>query len=124
MRWNIEMGYRYFKELLTFDQYQLLTLHGIGRFRAIQFLTQNFLGVSAARVDEADAKPHAMTCGTPHSRRAFRANDCLRVSTSLGQEASFRHSKVVWVVCLKRLLVQNTIALSFQDIQVNFARLK
>ncbi|OPH54557.1 hypothetical protein BC351_31765 [Paenibacillus ferrarius] len=43
MRWNIETGYRYFKELLGFDQYQLLSFIGIGRFWAIQFLTQNFL---------------------------------------------------------------------------------
>jgi SRSO17 transposase len=43
VRWNIETGYRYFKELLGFDQYQLLSFHGIQRFWAIQFLTQNFL---------------------------------------------------------------------------------
>ncbi|WP_051250481.1 IS701 family transposase [Paenibacillus harenae] len=43
VRWNIETGYRYFKELLGFDQYQLLSIHGIQRFWAIQFLTQNFL---------------------------------------------------------------------------------
>jgi len=43
VRWNIETGYRYFKELLGFDQYQLLSFEGILRFWAIQFLTQNFL---------------------------------------------------------------------------------
>ncbi|WP_150273644.1 IS701 family transposase [Paenibacillus tepidiphilus] len=43
VRWNIETGYRYFKELLGFDHYQLLSLQGIERFWAIQFLTQNFL---------------------------------------------------------------------------------
>jgi hypothetical protein len=43
VRWNIETGYRYFKELLGFDQYQLLSFTGIQRFWAIQFLTQNFL---------------------------------------------------------------------------------
>jgi hypothetical protein len=43
VRWNIETGYRYFKELLGFDQYQLLSFEGIQRFWAIQFLTQNFL---------------------------------------------------------------------------------
>ncbi|MFD0872390.1 IS701 family transposase [Paenibacillus residui] len=43
VRWNIETGYRYFKELLGFDQYQLLSFRGIQRFWAIQFLTQNFL---------------------------------------------------------------------------------
>jgi hypothetical protein len=42
-RWNIETGYRYFKELLGFDQYQLLSFVGIERFWAIQFLTYNFL---------------------------------------------------------------------------------
>ncbi|QWU13226.1 Transposase DDE domain-containing protein [Paenibacillus sophorae] len=40
-RWHIETGYRYFKELLGFDQYQLLSFHGIRRYWAIQFLTQN-----------------------------------------------------------------------------------
>lgn len=43
VRWNIETGYRYFKDLLGFDQYQLLSFIGIQRFWAIQFLTQNFL---------------------------------------------------------------------------------
>ncbi|WP_229522542.1 hypothetical protein [Paenibacillus monticola] len=43
VRWNIETGYRYFKELLGFDQYQLLSFTGIQRFWAIQFLTQNVL---------------------------------------------------------------------------------
>jgi hypothetical protein len=43
VRWNIETGYRYFKELLGFDQYQLLSFTGIQRFWAIQFLTQNYL---------------------------------------------------------------------------------
>jgi hypothetical protein len=43
VRWNIETGYRYFKELLGFDQYQLLSYVGIERFWAIQFLTYNYL---------------------------------------------------------------------------------
>jgi hypothetical protein len=43
VRWNIETGYRYFKELLGFDQYQLLSFEGIQRFWEIQYLTQNFL---------------------------------------------------------------------------------
>ncbi|WP_081954154.1 IS701 family transposase [Paenibacillus sp. FSL R5-0345] len=43
VRWNIETGNRYFKELLGFDQYQLLSFIGIQRFWAIQFLTQNYL---------------------------------------------------------------------------------
>lgn len=43
VRWNIECGYRYFKELLGFDQYQLLSDYGIQRFWAIQFLTYNYL---------------------------------------------------------------------------------
>jgi hypothetical protein len=38
-----QTGYRNFKELLGFDQYQLLSFTGIQRFWAIQFLTQNFL---------------------------------------------------------------------------------
>ncbi|WP_407946424.1 hypothetical protein [Paenibacillus alkaliterrae] len=43
VRWHIETGYRYFKELLGFDQNQLLLLKGIERFWTIQFLTQNLL---------------------------------------------------------------------------------
>jgi SRSO17 transposase len=43
VRWSIETGYRYFKELLGFDQYQLQSFHAIKRFWAIQFLTYNFL---------------------------------------------------------------------------------
>jgi SRSO17 transposase len=43
VRWNIETGYRYFKELLGFDHYQLLSFEGIQRFWAIQYLTQNYL---------------------------------------------------------------------------------
>ncbi|WP_147385247.1 hypothetical protein [Paenibacillus thiaminolyticus] len=37
------MPLQVFKELLGLDQYQLLSFHGIQRFWAIQFLTQNFL---------------------------------------------------------------------------------
>ncbi|HHW36715.1 MAG TPA: transposase [Bacillales bacterium] len=44
-RWQIEVGYRYFKELLGFDQYQLLSHKGIERFWNIQFLTYNYLEV-------------------------------------------------------------------------------
>ena len=43
VRWNIETGYRYFKDLLGFDQYQLLSYKGIERFWCMQFLTYNFL---------------------------------------------------------------------------------
>jgi IS4 transposase len=32
VRWNIETGYRYFKELLGFDQYQLLSHKGNERY--------------------------------------------------------------------------------------------
>lgn len=42
-RWHIETGYRYFKELLGFDPYQLLSSQGISRLWAIQFLVQNLL---------------------------------------------------------------------------------
>jgi SRSO17 transposase len=42
-RWNIETGYRYFKDLLGFDEYQLLSHQGIERFWAIEFLAYNFL---------------------------------------------------------------------------------
>jgi SRSO17 transposase len=43
VRWQIEVGYRYFKELLGFDQYQHLSHKGIERFWTIQFLTYDFL---------------------------------------------------------------------------------
>lgn len=43
VRWEIETGYRYFKELLGFDQYQLLSFKAIERYWAIQYLVQNFL---------------------------------------------------------------------------------
>jgi SRSO17 transposase len=42
-RWSIETGYRYFKELLGFDQYQLLSMKGIERFWCLEFLTYNYL---------------------------------------------------------------------------------
>ncbi|MDQ0415836.1 IS701 family transposase [Mesobacillus stamsii] len=43
VRWHIETGYRYFKDLLGFDHYQLLSYKGIERFWCLQFLTYNFL---------------------------------------------------------------------------------
>ncbi|GGK02467.1 hypothetical protein GCM10007063_25960 [Lentibacillus kapialis] len=43
MRWHIGTGYRFFKDLLGFDQYQLLSHKGIERYWCIQFLTYNFL---------------------------------------------------------------------------------
>lgn len=43
VRWNIETGYRYFKDLLGFDHYQLLSYKGIERYWCLQFLTYNFL---------------------------------------------------------------------------------
>lgn len=43
IRWEIETAYRYFKELLGFDQYQLLSFKAIERYWVIQYLTQNFL---------------------------------------------------------------------------------
>lgn len=43
VRWHIETGYRYFKELLGFDQYQMWSFQAIERFWVIQFLTQNFI---------------------------------------------------------------------------------
>ncbi|WP_158553347.1 IS701 family transposase [Peribacillus saganii] len=45
VRWEIETGYRYFKELLGFDQYQMLSFKAIERYWVIQYLTQNFLEV-------------------------------------------------------------------------------
>ncbi|EKN68852.1 transposase, IS4 [Schinkia azotoformans LMG 9581] len=40
---NIETGYRYFKELLGFDEYQLLSHKGMERFWCIEFLTYNYV---------------------------------------------------------------------------------
>lgn len=45
VRWSIETGYRYFKELLGFDQYQLQSFHAIQRYWFIQFLVFNFLEI-------------------------------------------------------------------------------
>ena len=60
VRWNIETGYRYFKELLGFDQYQLLSFVGIERFWAIQFLTYNFLELQRREWSKVD---NSMTLG-------------------------------------------------------------
>lgn len=65
VRWNIETGYRYFKELLGFDHYQLLSFKGIQRFWAIQFLTQNAL--EFLRQEWADGG-HKMTLGETVNR--------------------------------------------------------
>ena len=43
VRWHIETGYRYFKELLGFDQYQHLSHKGIELFWNLQFLVYTFL---------------------------------------------------------------------------------
>ncbi|MDQ8736470.1 transposase [Paenibacillus sp. LHD-38] len=56
VRWHIETGYRYFKELLGFDQYQLLSFKGIERFWAIQFLTQNILEFQRQEWSKPSAK--------------------------------------------------------------------
>jgi SRSO17 transposase len=49
VRWQIEVGYRYFKELLGFDQYQHLSHKGIERFWTIQFLAYTFLALEQAK---------------------------------------------------------------------------
>ncbi|MBW8350172.1 transposase [Bacillus sp. IITD106] len=43
VRWHIETGYRYFKDLLGLDHYQLLSYKGIERYWFMQFFTYNFL---------------------------------------------------------------------------------
>lgn len=43
VRWNIETGYRYFKELLGFDQYQLRSFYAIQRYWTLQYFVYNFL---------------------------------------------------------------------------------
>jgi SRSO17 transposase len=45
VRWNIETGYRYLKDLLGFDQYQIRSHQAIQRYWAIQFLVYNFLEI-------------------------------------------------------------------------------
>jgi hypothetical protein len=60
VRWNIETGYRYFKDLLGFDQYQLLSYKAIQRFWVIQFLTQNFLEIQR---HEWSVGPKSLTLG-------------------------------------------------------------
>lgn len=54
VRWNIETGYRYFKELLGFDQYQLQSYNAIKRFWAIQYLTYNFLEIQRLEWSTSD----------------------------------------------------------------------
>jgi SRSO17 transposase len=44
-RWNIETGYRYLKDLLGFDQYQMRSFQAIKRYWAIQFLVYNYLEI-------------------------------------------------------------------------------
>jgi SRSO17 transposase len=44
-RWNIETGYRYLKDLLGFDQYQMRSFQAIQRYWAIQFLVYNYLEI-------------------------------------------------------------------------------
>lgn len=56
IRWHIETGYRYFKELLGFDQYQLLSFKGIHRHWAIQFLTQNLLEIQRVEWSKPSSK--------------------------------------------------------------------
>lgn len=43
VRWKIETGYRYFKDLLGFDQYQLHSCKAIHRYWSIQFMVYNYL---------------------------------------------------------------------------------
>jgi hypothetical protein len=43
VRWSIETGYRFFKELLGFDEYELHSFKAIKRFWCIQFLVYNYL---------------------------------------------------------------------------------
>ncbi|WP_372508726.1 transposase [Pseudalkalibacillus decolorationis] len=59
IRWNIETGYRYFKDLLGFDEYQLLSYKGIERFWCVQFLAYNYL--ECQRKDWE--KDHPLTIG-------------------------------------------------------------
>jgi hypothetical protein len=49
LRWNIETEYRYFKDLLGFDEYQLLSQKGIDRYWCIEFLTTTFLNTSVIK---------------------------------------------------------------------------
>ena len=43
VRWNIETGYRYFKDMLGFDHYQMHTYQAIERFWTIQYLVYAYL---------------------------------------------------------------------------------
>lgn len=56
IRWHIETGYRYFKEMIGFDQYQLLSFKGINRYWAIQFLTQNLLELQRMKWSKPSTK--------------------------------------------------------------------
>lgn len=43
VRWHIETGYRYFKDLLGFDEYQMWSYKSIERYWCIQYLTYAYL---------------------------------------------------------------------------------
>ena len=60
MRWSIETAYRYLKELLGLDPYQLLSYHAIKRYWSIQFLTINFLELERKKMSQ---QGHSMTLG-------------------------------------------------------------
>ena len=43
VRWHIETVYRYFKDLLGFDEYQMWSYKAVGRYWCIQHLTYAYL---------------------------------------------------------------------------------
>ena len=71
VRWQIEVGYRYFKELLGFDQYQHLSHKGIERFWTIQFLAYTFLAL-----EQAKGKRHSRSLTLEDVVRRIR-KDCM-----------------------------------------------
>ena len=55
VRWNIETGYRYFKDLLGFDQYQMQSYQAIERFWTIQYLVYAYLEFQRLQWTKEDA---------------------------------------------------------------------
>jgi SRSO17 transposase len=54
VRWNIETGFRYLKELLGFDQYQLRSFYAIQRYWTLQYLVYNFLELQRKEWSQSD----------------------------------------------------------------------
>ncbi|WP_169787829.1 transposase [Alicyclobacillus ferrooxydans] len=66
VRWNIETGYQYFKDLLGFDQYQVQSFQAIERFWSIQCLVDAYL---EPPVKQSEFHFDTGRCRTSHPQR-------------------------------------------------------